>query len=152
VKKINSSHLAKYCETWVSNSIMSMISERIKLDMELRLSKVTYSNDVVYFRDIKTFVVDIDEAIIVFEKLLENPPEKGKIADYPHILSILDKVRNDRLTYGDKIPDTTDVFENVYSDVPIYAVDRKSVEARLLAKKLRQREFVARFNNSFVWK
>ena len=153
MKPVNSSHLAKYCEKWVSNSIMNMISKRINLDMELRLSKVTYSNDVEYFREIKTFVVEVDQAVKVFEKLLKNPPKKGKIADYPLILSILDKVWMDRFIYGDQIPDTTDVFKSVYCEVPIYAVDRQSVESRLLARKLRQREFVAKFNKAkCIWK
>jgi len=147
---INISHITKHeSEYLVANRIINILRKNIDTESKYCISRNTGNSGKFYYTNIKSIFMDIKESIVMMEKLRDNPKCRLRKFDYQNYVDILHKVLNDRLEYGDSIPDTTDVWSDLYH-APIVRKSRNDRVKKVALKKAKQLEFLLRFSKSKV--
>lgn len=88
---------------------------------------------------------DVDKAIEVINKKITSPKTLSHGFNFTPYLEILYKVKEDLLTY-DKVPDTSDVWDESMVVSRKESEPRKTRKERVAEKRKRQREFVEKWN------
>lgn len=98
---------------------------------------------VTYFQNRKVKFVDIDDALEIMSRIkhLRETSDYGEIENANKWLEVLNKVKEDTIVFGDKIPDTSDVFGKGSTK---YEVSKTAKGEE--SKQKRQRDFVKEWN------
>lgn len=150
LRKFNRSHLQRHVSSETANALVAMLirycSNIVSKNTVIRRSSphgkgYFYATFTVKFFDIK-------EAL----ERVENVDKTYKKQEFwDNFKSVLGNVKEDMLTY-EVIPDTTEAWEfeevNVFDWSKLYSTDmsHKMHENKRNERKLRQREFVKKFN------
>jgi len=151
MKPVNVSHINKYANYHESITIIKML--RIKMDLVLRYgySKVM-RNSGIYYTKTQTSFFDIRKAVAVIEAVRDDPFWRHKEFDYQRYVDILKSVLADRLKFDDRVPDTTDVWGDLYSRDCVVRIPRRNRSRIVAEKKAKREKFVKLFSETkIVW-
>jgi hypothetical protein len=152
MKKINISHIKRHvADIKQASSILNLVRRVTPFKIQSGFKKIIKANGSFYFAKGSSAYFDINQAIEEVAKVNPNSCYKTQSFDYAACLDILYLVLEDRVKYGDMIPDTADTFKDEYNNSFRIAKPRKNYifanrQKRLKEKRKKQREFIERYN------
>lgn len=152
MKRVNISHLTINSDINTAHILMVMLGNKIDTILSSGISRAMRYDKYYYSKVIKRYF-DIDEAIVEVKKIIDNPSKVHKNFDYQRYLDVLIQIHNDRTIYGDSIPNTSDVWDDLYNVVkrPLHDLNYDRV-AMIERKRVRRNKFVSKFSNAnIIW-
>lgn len=153
MRQINSSHIARHIDdNKKAAGIMNMIEKHIGKIKQVRFPiKIIKKGIKPYYKNTYGREIDIDEAIKITKEIIKvrSKYKRAEFLSYAEwALTILEKVKKDCIQYGDKIPDSSDVWE-VKTIGPEIIPKKKNNRKYISVRKERQRKFCEDFKK--VW-
>jgi len=152
VKTINVTHVRRYVESPEAHILVATLKHRCFFDV---VPIYTQSNNgrTIFYKRVHAAEVDIDHAIKQLTIASKDRGTVGKRSRDNHAskLDVLYKIREDRIKYGDRIPDSSDIWNDLFTGAEL-ARTRRFAPAReriVLSKRLRRIEFLKRWKATY---
>jgi len=150
MKLVNNSHIARVANYDISIKIINIVRHRVRTTLKYSISKNVGGRGVFYTKK-KTSFFCINEVVDVLTDLTNNQNTFRQNFDYSKYLEVMKEVQQDRIEYGDMVPDTADEYATLYQAKETKIPKCRTPRAEVVRKKKAERsEFVNRFNSAKI--